>query len=285
MTWNDYVRHRDRALVFMGLETPATNLGFPFLPAPATPTSPGRAQRGRRRRYSARPAPAQQPGYGPLFERARQRLPGIPAHRPEPVRPKQLRPYSMFARRQLSPGEKAFRAESDRIQAETVHLRPLDPPDDCRPGMPGAIRPCPFASCRYNLLVSVNANGSLKVDHGHLDPWLLEETCAIDVIEKNREGVTQERTAQLTGVTEDRIRQVERGLMRRLKRLAKPLRTMITDEAWSPADASGRQTCVPCSGEGSIGPYGEEVPCVNCEGDGYRWPESRPDASLSPAPR
>lgn len=272
MTWNDHVKLRSRALAFMGLDPEPTNLGFPFLPAPTT-----EAKRKRQCR-SARPVPARAParhdtGLGPLFERP------LRARGPEPapaapIRPKQLRPYSMFARRQLSPAEKAFRGESDRIQAETVHLRPLAPPDDCRPGMPGAIRPCPFASCRYNLLVSVNANGSLKVDHGHLDPWQLEETCAIDVIEKNREGVTQERTAKLTGVTEDRIRQIERGLMKAMKRKAKPLREMVTEDMWTAADPTGRQTCIPCKGEGEFGGYGEEIPCVNCDGDGYRWPDA-----------
>jgi len=268
--WNDYVRHRDRALAFMGLETPATNLGFPFLPAPPAPEVPGKARRCRRPAYRARPAVQQQPGHGPLFERARLHAPARTTVRPEPVRPRALRPYSLFARRQLTAAEKAFREESDRIQGEFAHLRPEDPME-CRPGMPGAIRPCPWASCRYNLLISVNANGSVKVDHGHLDPSLLEETCALDVAQKHREGVTQERTAELVGVTEDRVRQVERGLMRRMKRLAKPLRAMVSEEAWSAPDANGRQTCVSCAGEGALGPYGEEVPCVNCDGDGYRW--------------
>jgi len=225
-TYNDYVRYRAAAMAFMGMEPEPENLGFPFLPAPPSPARE-RPARCRRRRLTARPPAPPAAGNGPLFERRLYARAPLPAKAP-PVRPKALRPYSMFARRQLTPSEKAFKPESDRIQAEFAHLRPLNTLE-CAPGMPKALRPCPWM-CKYNLLVSVNASGSLKVDHGHLDPSLLEESCALDVALKYKEGVTQEHAAKLTGVTEDRIRQVERGLMQGLKRKATRLQSDLQDE-------------------------------------------------------
>lgn len=91
-------------------------------------------------------------------------------------------------------------------------------------------RPCSWASCRYHLGVTVNDSGSIKVDHGHLDFERLEETCAIDVANRHKEGVSQERAAELTGVTEDRIRQVERALRVRLTRKLGRLRGEVVED-------------------------------------------------------
>jgi hypothetical protein len=226
--YNDYVGFRAKALAFMGIEPEHPTLAFPFMSAP--PPTENKAH-CKRRPLTARPAIEQDRSWrGPLFDWKIYVPPAdpIPVRAPS-IHSPELRPYSMFARRQLTTAERGFKRESDRIQRTTAHLRPSDPPVDCRPGMPGAIRPCPWASCRYNLLVSVNASGSLKVDHGHLDSSLLEESCAIDVAQKHKEGITQEQTAKLTGVTEDRVRQVERGLMRRLRRKARKLRPDLRD--------------------------------------------------------
>lgn len=49
------------------------------------------------------------------------------------------------------------------------------------------------------------------------------------------------------------------------------------DEAdgWGPPDADGRQTCVPCNGEGVDNRPGDGAGrcCLNCDGEGYRWLE------------
>jgi len=46
------------------------------------------------------------------------------------------------------------------------------------------------------------------------------------------------------------------------------------EEGWSKPDADGRQTCVPCRGEGIDRRPGEGAGacCLNCDGEGYRWP-------------
>jgi hypothetical protein len=46
------------------------------------------------------------------------------------------------------------------------------------------------------------------------------------------------------------------------------------EEGWSKPDTDGRQTCVPCRGEGIDRRPGEGAGacCLNCDGEGYRWP-------------
>jgi len=47
-------------------------------------------------------------------------------------------------------------------------------------------------------------------------------------------------------------------------------------EGWTPPDSDGRQTCIPCDGEGidnRPGP-GAGNCCLHCEGEGYRWVET-----------
>lgn len=269
-TYNDFVTYRARAMARMGMDPAPENLGFPFLPPPPPTSKPAKCKRPR---LVTRPAAKQDSGYGPLFKRllyARASLPEL--------RPAKLRPYSLFARRQLTPGERAFKAESDRVQRQFADLRPLDT-DECRPGAGKHIRPCPWAACRFSLLVSVNDSGSIKADHGHLDPGMLEESCAIDVAQNNKEGVSQERAAELAGVTEDRIRQVERALMAGLRRKAKGLRADLRDRSdeWGAADRGGRQTCLTCDGSGEDG-CGRD--CANCAGEGYRWTEGATEESL-----
>jgi hypothetical protein len=54
-------------------------------------------------------------------------------------------------------------------------------------------------------------------------------------------------------------------------------------DGWTPPDATGRQTCIPCDGEGVDSRPGEGAGrcCLNCEGEGYRWPDS--ESSIRPA--
>ncbi len=47
----------------------------------------------------------------------------------------------------------------------------------------------------------------------------------------------------------------------------------LTAESWSPPDADGRQTCIPCGGEGIDRREGGKACCLCCDGEGYRWPE------------
>jgi hypothetical protein len=75
---------------------------------------------------------------------------------------------------------------------------------DCRGGQ----RPCPWASCKYHLFLSVNPDsGAITFNFPDKEIWDLEETCALDVAERG--GVTLEEVGRLTNVTRERVRQVE----------------------------------------------------------------------------
>ncbi|MGH9649187.1 MAG: hypothetical protein ACRD3I_01825 [Terriglobales bacterium] len=69
-------------------------------------------------------------------------------------------------------------------------------------------RPCPYASCRFNLLLTVLPSGNLQFPHGHDDPTLLhsKRSCALDVAEQG--GATLELVGAALGITRERTRQI-----------------------------------------------------------------------------
>lgn len=79
---------------------------------------------------------------------------------------------------------------------------------DCK----DAPRPCPWVGCKYHLAISVNpASGALTMNFPDLEPWQLEQTCALDVADRG--GATLEEVGKLSNVTRERARQLEgRGL-------------------------------------------------------------------------
>lgn len=87
----------------------------------------------------------------------------------------------------------------------------------------GGQRPCPWVGCKYHLYLSVNPeSGAITLNFPDLQPWELEETCALDVAEHG--GVTLERVGELTNLTRERIRQVEVRSLLGLKRQSDRLR-------------------------------------------------------------
>jgi len=71
-----------------------------------------------------------------------------------------------------------------------------------------AIRPCPFALCRYHLALEVNEkNGSIK----HVFPGIgipeMPFTCALDLADAG--GMTLEEVGTFMNMTRERVRQVE----------------------------------------------------------------------------
>ena len=77
-------------------------------------------------------------------------------------------------------------------------------------------RPCPFVSCRYHLYLDVSTKGKIKVNPlvcgiEEIDQALtiLPDTCAIDVANRNPDGITLEQIGNRLGVTRERIRQIE----------------------------------------------------------------------------
>jgi hypothetical protein len=82
---------------------------------------------------------------------------------------------------------------------------------DCQDGP----RPCPWVSCSWHLYLEVTEAGSIKLAHPHLDPWELDETCALDVADRG--GETLERLGELLGVTRERIRQLEVAALQKMR--------------------------------------------------------------------
>ena len=63
-------------------------------------------------------------------------------------------------------------------------------------------------ACKYHLYLDVNPEtGSIKMNFPDLEPWELEETCALDIAERG--GVTLEEVGAILNLTRERVRQVE----------------------------------------------------------------------------
>lgn len=150
----------------------------------------------------------------------------IPA-RPDaaPSKRSRSRSRSLSSRRPLTAEEIAFRPVSDRIHKAWADYRPQDAPNDCRPGMPRGLRPCPWATCPHHLGIERTASGSVKLPHGHADFERLEETCSIDVAQRG--GATIEAVGRYMGIGFDRVRQIERWTKRKLGIRHPKLRVLV----------------------------------------------------------
>ena len=76
------------------------------------------------------------------------------------------------------------------------------------------MRPCPWVACKHHLYLDINPEtGSIKINFPDLEPWELQNTCALDVAERG--GITLEEVGEIMNLTRERIRQVEvRGLLK-----------------------------------------------------------------------
>ncbi|MDY0061027.1 MAG: sigma factor-like helix-turn-helix DNA-binding protein [Myxococcota bacterium] len=99
------------------------------------------------------------------------------------------------------------REERDALREQFEQLEVARPRTrrDCRNG----IRPCPFVSCKYHLYLDVNPrNGHIKFNFPDQEVWEIEETCALDVAEREQ-GITLEEVGRFMNLTRERVRQVE----------------------------------------------------------------------------
>lgn len=74
-------------------------------------------------------------------------------------------------------------------------------------------RPCPWVACKHHLYLDINPmTGSIKINFPDLEPWELQQTCALDVADNG--GLTLEEIGLITNLTRERVRQLEvRGLL------------------------------------------------------------------------
>ena len=84
-------------------------------------------------------------------------------------------------------------------------------------------RPCPWVACKHHLYLDINPEtGSIKINFPDLEPWEMQNTCALDVAEAG--GHTLDEVGVITNLTRERIRQLEvRGLLK-LKPRSRELR-------------------------------------------------------------
>lgn len=92
-------------------------------------------------------------------------------------------------------------------------------------------RPCPWVSCKYHLALSITRYGSIRVLVSG-KPTTFEEicngvakvltempyTCALDVADRG--GMTLESIAEFTGLTRERVRQVEDAALEKARETA-----------------------------------------------------------------
>lgn len=111
------------------------------------------------------------------------------------------------------------RLEEGPLDAETARLmRRLDEErprhrSECR----AQARPCPFVSCRHHLFLDVNPdNGSVRFNFPGLALHELPATCALDLAEQG--GLTLEAIGGLLNLTRERVRQLERDGLTKLRR-------------------------------------------------------------------
>jgi hypothetical protein len=102
---------------------------------------------------------------------------------------------------------------------ELVQIRPRKR-SDCETGGFNEIRPCPFVSCRYHLYLTVNKRGEIKQNYlGDFDSK--KHTCVLDVADEtqaNNEPMILEEVASYLGLTRERVRQIQKQAIRKIKR-------------------------------------------------------------------
>ena len=108
------------------------------------------------------------------------------------------------------------RLTREELRVGAIMYPPVDVPrptkrEHCRSE---EMRPCPWVACKHHLYLDINPEtGSIKINFPDLEPWELQNTCALDVAERG--GITLEEVGEIMNLTRERIRQVEvRGLLK-----------------------------------------------------------------------
>jgi len=74
----------------------------------------------------------------------------------------------------------------------------------CRADCVDGPRPCPWVRCWWHLYLDVSPAGGVRFNFPDLEPWELEESCALDVIERG--GLGPHDIAKLLNMTRERAR-------------------------------------------------------------------------------
>lgn len=83
---------------------------------------------------------------------------------------------------------------------------------DCESGP----RPCPWVTCRYHLYLDINPRtGSIKLNFPDLEPWEMQNTCALDVAE-SLDGGSLSIVGEALNLSRERARQLEGRALRKV---------------------------------------------------------------------
>lgn len=83
-------------------------------------------------------------------------------------------------------------------------------------------RPCPWVGCVHSLYLDVMDNGaSIRMNFPSKEPWELDETCALDVAE--RDGATLDEVGKTINITRERVRQLIEGAFKVARKTTNPM--------------------------------------------------------------
>lgn len=151
----------------------------------------------------------------------------------------------------------------------------------------GVARPCPWVGCRHNLYLDVSeTTGAIKYNFPDLEPDQMPagESCALDILEREPDGVTLQETGRLMNLTRERVRQLENialskltGEMPNQERLERELNARRLPIVSQHASASLLNKIVSMLDEQ------EEGEGLTTSEIGDRFREENPDRAPSPA--
>jgi hypothetical protein len=99
-------------------------------------------------------------------------------------------------------------SKSSEVSPSIIYRR-----SDCIDGP----RPCPHVGCPANNYLTITSKGNLKLTHGNREPEDVPpgDSCCLDVTDQGPQ--TLERVAEIMGLTRERIRQIERTALEKIK--------------------------------------------------------------------
>lgn len=100
-----------------------------------------------------------------------------------------------------------------------VHQEERHPGNKDRPRTRGDCvdgpRPCPWVTCRHHLYLDITHMGSIKINFPDLEPWELQNSCALDVAESS-DGGTLSTVGQMLNLSRERARQLADRVIRKV---------------------------------------------------------------------
>jgi hypothetical protein len=81
-------------------------------------------------------------------------------------------------------------------------------------------RPCAYVECRNHLWTKAGVDRAGRPNNGRRPPTILrplsQASCALDLVDRNPDGLSHREIAKLFGVTGERVRQIVRDARRKL---------------------------------------------------------------------